>query len=1827
MQGEGRIGERELVEWVEKLLKRKNFHFRTLKDGDVYLQLFGHIWPQVMKKYVGSLCLNPRNDTNRGKNWKVIREVLTCVNIDKSFVNFEKIINGNFMHCYESLIVLYFLHSLVKNHECDFVLAYQVNSKLTAFMSSEKPLICLAKAGSVQLPERGLQKMNPPSVDENIFLSTYKKGVNISDTKGSSCEILPSIGKSCPNEKSQTYSFIRDCSVKGVRDTINAAVVEGAAAVEGAAVVEDEAAAVREKFKKGSNCWTFEGRREPLLQWVKQADINSEFAYTEEEYRIASFSNTSTRRNYNASGNSSHMCNHLNNDKLSEEKNTHAGVNKCGYDEWESRSIRGQDNRAEEENLNRAEAENLNRAEAENLNRAEAENLNRAEAKNLNRAEEENLNHAKEVNHYHMNSEGNFENENKDTPYNLSDICTPPQSNFFKYLNANKGESISRQSAPRVSKRENVTLPNLNLPKFANLCNDTYRGMCGNAGNHVRNVACQTNADAILHLMLNDTNVSNLEVIWKGESQKIKGESFVFFLKTQIEMYKKELHMKENELQLVQKVKQKEISSMKKSHFSEIINIRETYEAKIAHLKHQHLENITKVRKNFEEKLGHLEEDLLLDLDVLTCENENVNYSTKTEKETKLSMQREKCHVEDNHVEIFPSHRKHFHEGNKSEAGDTMGRKNYNNDIPKKEYFLNFDCTSREDHAMKASMEHLASVVGKTEFFPRRSDFLVHNNDYRVHTTNQCMRNNVDASLEKIKHVMREKNKEHELNNEYIKNELLHIKSLLCKIHLRKEKEENEKKRNNEMFYEILECMNRFNDDTNRCEVLEKDSICIEKVKKEIYTIIGRKQCESLMNEDVKNMLDENVLTRLVVHLVYFLRIERVRGALVNVKKERNIFIKNYIRNKHGIDESPTNKHISEKTYTKEMHIDETASMSSEMPSSEITIYEKTMEAHEKIKSLETKNKKLQCMNEYYKKKLEHLEIWRTALDHFTGKTPSNGGEDITNKDNNVNGNMSYLGNNIHVPLSEIREGIKTGIENHSLSHHSITWFPQLFLRTHEEENERDAELMFLLKKLGRNTPHQHLSAYDSVHTLKGVDTLDDLNLFQNDSHSSRCIVSESLSSPRPSSPPSKTHNNDSSNYGEDANCERKDKTREKNHQSYIYRCNYNSDRNSPASGQSGHGETNNRLCARNCNEFRSNDFQGELKKKLTYIFWQIVGDIYKYRNAIQQACDYINNLNNVLEIAISKNAQKVKEEKKEIENDCTSKENMYMSEKYKLRKIIGKTKLHMDVYKDQYNDLKEEYEREKKNIIILTNACYENESTKYKHTIMKFKKLENNFRICKAREKKWNKLVKLLTMEIRNPSNDNQEKIKNVWLEIVATKWPDCKQAGEPKDERARASDGDGDADGSGDGSGDSTSYLNQDMAHFASLMEQFSEKRSPSGCVLPMQRAGYKGGNENLGGKKSEAKNETPNGEINHGGEESVSAHVSAGRISAMNYYKDNFSMFLDNIISNTALQLRSSSSEAENVETDPGSAFSDSGMSEEWNPQPVSPRQAIQNGENERCVKMDGVTNTERDRNCGKRDSTHSSDVRGSRVERGFLVERGKNWVESLSGMARESCVMFQKILNIKEDEIREKRKKISYLEEEIRELKKENMKKQNKYQCLEEQHEYLKKKLNCLKINVENLNAHIFSLNRDKIFLESRQLTKLQELNMVILNYKAVVTSIRMHIKKNSSVLHLLDTLPQEDEKRILHLVNAGEKDNIGMKFSRDMREKDVDTPQWKHPLHGALKREERAGDSQVLASFSNLRSSALNDINKSKPDFCLGQLINDIEGDLAGGVLQ
>ncbi|CRH01448.1 calponin homology domain-containing protein, putative [Plasmodium relictum] len=1676
MHNETKIGKQELIEWVEKLLSRKNFEFKNLKDGDIYLQLFEHIWPNVMNKYKGCININPINDIKKKKNWKIIRNVLDCVNIDKDFINFDEIATENFKKCYQSLIILYFLYSLVKHHECDFILAYPIDQKLTDFMSSEEPLTCLVKAGSVQLPERFFEKISNSTLNLNNLI----KGNEI-DKNNSKNNIL--VSENFNELKHQKENL--DCIDKSEYD-------------------DDY------NFEKYINDYSNK-------EYNNLKKENSNIDDLEENFRLNSKFVTSENLSNNYSLNSLKKID-FNNIEISKNKEEN-------YSKFNNIYYKNNDNNNNNNNNNTKNHSSFKI------------NLN-------NKHIDESNSNISNVNHTLFNNNCDINLKKKNASYNFNDISASNNGSFFNYFNTKKEKYDNYKNKINDNNKNNLSAPNLNLFKLPYI-NDSN---CIDKNNFVLdlkkgkvNASSQTENDSILNNLINDESYMNLEVIWNDQNKKIKGDSFISFLKTQIKMYKKELDIKREEMELIQKINKKTINDIKTSYNTELKKLKEKYEAEIFYLKQQHLENIVIVRKNFESKLNHIEEDLLLDLDVLNSENKHMNSSDEYKKDSYIEDYLKSSNYEFKENRDYDINMDNGNflfdkiistQSNKTTSVDSTIKENYSNDILKKTNFFNFNCNNEEDkYKNKKEEKYVEDDINKEKT-------VIHNDYY--------MNNSIEYSIKKLKYLLNEKNKEHILNNEYIKNEILNIRTMISKIVLEKENIYNYHKESSEIFNEILEFIEKNIDKKNVSDNLSKD-FYVEKIKNAIYNIIRNKKKYHINEEEITQHLDESTLISLIVYMSSLLQLERMRSESIKIQKERNAFIMNYVKNENTTEYLPNKKKNITK-FEDEDNIENLKILSNEVPSNEIENFEKAMELDDRIKKLENKNKKLLSINEYYKKKLEHVEIWKSTLENFKKKC----------KKMNDTYNTADQSEDKHSNFIKIKE-IE---ESDNVIESSFIWFPKIYLNSFEEETEREAQLMYLLKKLGRCEKEQELNVFEN-------------NLFSYSINEYNTKNNEKLFSSK------------------------------KNKICSIYKQNIISDKENIKNNQE-----NNKLPLINHNEFLV-----ILKKKLTYIFWQMLGDIYKYRNIIHEACNYIYNLNSLLNNYFIRNEQTQKQAKENFDVYSKNKENFYLSEKYRLRKIIGTTKLNMDIYKEQYVELKEEYEKEKKNLLILTNACYENENIKYKNTIQKFKEVDKNLKMYKAREKKWNKLVKLLTIELRNSSKDNQEEIKNVWLEIIATKQKGYEEFKKLNDEQLQKNN-------------NYYSDSGENSNNFVSIIENINEKNSHSnnniesnknkGKVVSKSLSSnkiitnkyycnykkkindknhysskniiYNKGAINLKLDKNDAIDNSNNNNLNNSNNLKDKENNNE-----INFYKNDFNVCLDDIQNNNILHF-CSTSDTDNMITDKDQILIDIRVGENKNKE-FNSNNIVKNT-NKDSIKVNNF-NTK---------YISNDDI---------ILNTDKNWFSLLNQMAKESCAIFQNLLNLKEDELNEKKKRITDLEKELRKLKEDNMNQKNKYKCLEEQQEFLTDKINSLNENVDNLNSQIFLLNKDKIYLESRHLMKQQELSIIIKNYKNVVGSIRKHIKKYSSILYLLDNLPEEDEKYILDLTNIDEKNN-SLNFSLDI-DKNFELKK-KEIINDDVRIKINAKDSQVVTNFSNFRISKLNNENKFISDFYINDLIKDIKCD-------
>lgn len=158
------IGKHELLMWISEVLGDigEEVDFDTLRFGHVILRIFQAIWPDLMMQYEQQVCVYPQTSADVAANWKIIELTLKKLGIPVSFVNQTEIRAGTPSACYQALVLLFFLHRLARDHECEFVLAHPVDFELTKFMSSEAPLACLVSGGSVELPSPLREKILTP---------------------------------------------------------------------------------------------------------------------------------------------------------------------------------------------------------------------------------------------------------------------------------------------------------------------------------------------------------------------------------------------------------------------------------------------------------------------------------------------------------------------------------------------------------------------------------------------------------------------------------------------------------------------------------------------------------------------------------------------------------------------------------------------------------------------------------------------------------------------------------------------------------------------------------------------------------------------------------------------------------------------------------------------------------------------------------------------------------------------------------------------------------------------------------------------------------------------------------------------------------------------------------------------------------------------------------------------------------------------------------------------------------------------------------------------------------------------------------------------------------------------------------------------------------------------------------------------------------------------------------------------------------------------------------------------------------------------------------
>ncbi|SOV19447.1 calponin homology domain-containing protein, putative [Plasmodium sp. gorilla clade G2] len=1851
MTDETKIGKEELRVWIEDTLKRKDFSFSCLKDGDIYLELFEYIWPQVMKKYKGSIIMYPSSDNERKENWKMIKNVLKSVHLEEDFIKYNDIIENNFKGCYESLIILYFLYSLVRYHECDFILAHPIDQKLTDFMSSEKPLTCLIRTGSVHLPNNVFEKVRsmPEYEDIHIIDDENEKNDDRYDVMYDQCNTIFNTSDKKLNTQNN-FSFKKDNSTEhlNLMYPINSHMEEN----------------------------TFD-------KYIKNYETHTNVHNKEEEQNMIGYnnsnSNTNLKQEFKEYNNKMFLeMNNENNEQLDDRVNRNYTNKEEKYQTYDKRYDKRYDKKYDkryDKNDNFIGYKKGQDDDTISYNKHFSDNilsdvtLNRFTS-NISCYDDNMDIKTKNSNEFHINGI-----KRKSVSHNISNVSTSPCSDFFKYFRFEEGifhDNKRDDNVFMINNNEDILEHDSGLHKNEkyNIHTNKHNNNKNNNNNNNNNNSNKSNTcfatspvnffkpfnkdkvdvssqtdynheDIFLNNIIHHENMKNLEVIWNNDEQKLKGESFLLFLKNQIKMYKKELIIKNDEIKSMKNIHKKNIDDIISSHILEISKLKEKHQADIFFLKNQHLENIVSVRKNFESKLNHIEEDLLLDLDILYKEN---NGNTLNEQINEIIIsehnEREKYGL-DKHIDNFLNDNKMNKwdmTNNMDNSTDHINNNNNNNDNSNDHYNNNTlkysDRTNniRDDNNIEIKHNNNLMIYEKDTINEHISinDILYNNNSNKIIRNNKDiflkngehnLKNNVmiphelDNPLKKLKFMLNQKNKEHEENNKYIKEEMTHLKQIYNQVFLEKNKEYNEIYVNNKIFYDILEYIKK----DNNCvgdDIFNKNNehYSIEKIKKNIYDIIIKNNKESKIylkekkkeEKDIVKELDENWLINLLIYMNSLLQLERIRLEDMKIKEERDICIYNYMKNKN-MKKKDNYLFLLNNDMNKKELINDTNDISS----NELHRLENEMDTNEKIKMLKERNRKLLSLNEFYKKKLEHIQIWKTKLEImktnkynqfvvnenkeniFLKKYKCDDDKGVTTNDmeythNNNNNNNNIYNNNIYN-------------YSNNLKGFTSMWLPLIYLKPVEEENKRDAELMYLLKMLDR---------YDNENKKNGIWSS---NNEENDNN----MVDEKIMNDI-------YHNNNNINSNS------------------IFNFAYNFDDEYISCLK-----TDNRKCTDKDYNDRENEFVyapynllNVLKKKLTYIFWQLLGDIYKYRNVIIETCNYIYNIHNLFNEHINK-YEKDEKKKEESYNKCMKdKEDDYLNEKYNLRELIGITKLKLEICTNEYIELKENYEKEKKRLIILTNRCYENESMKYKSTIQQFKNVDKQLKIYKAREKKWINLIELLILELKNSSKQNQEDIKNVWLEIISTKKEAINNDNTICMENNNSDD-----------------YLIIDKGDQEKCNHLINEKN------VVIDSINKDIDENNLGFEYNHDKH---NMDINNNNNNNIIKNLDdlirknkteqednrkkklpmkKEENDKINIYKKDFHGFLDDIIKSEVFQFYSFE-ESNNFISNKINAHINNNTSfnintneyygnsnemyifkenmEDYN---IYYNKKINHVYNNYIVNnynnddiKDGPNNN--DNNNNNNDThihTHNTNKHSLNKIKDKFYE-GKDFFNLLSAMAKESCLIFQILLKIKEDDIKEKTEKITSLEKKLYLLKQYNINEKNKNKLLLEKQEILIHKIKTLNIDIHKLQTYISSINKEKIYLKTHNLTKEQELNLIITYYKNIIISIKKHLNKYSTVLYLLDNIPQHDKDIILNLTNITHEKYNNFKFSFDKQQKDQLTKKKKNEFN-----DETSDYSLQQANLQLLKDKALNeniitvdDNNEHLSDISLEDIIKNTQ---------
>ncbi|SCM07222.1 calponin homology domain-containing protein, putative [Plasmodium chabaudi chabaudi] len=1561
MNNEMKIGKEELIKWVKTVLKKTNFEFSNLKDGDIYLELFEYIWPHVMKKYKSCIYINPINDINKKKNWNLIKTILNNVNIDINFINYDEICKNNFIECYQSLIILYFLYFLVKNKECDFILAYPINKELTNFMSSEKPLNCLVNSKSVKLSE---------CVINNLHHSQLN---NMVDTQ---------MDHLYTNHINYMNNFNNNKSEKTILNT----------------------------FTKNNE-----------TQISSNPIFNPDFMHSQKSEIAKSFYSQELKK----------IEDYTTQQKIKEKFVTSIGHNYIHKSK--------QNNPCNDNLFFYNPLKNFEKSSTISNLSSSSEQTDVTPEKSVNHSDQTKGSLLMEKIYYNETKE----NEKKIPPlHNFNDIEQIPKSNFFKYFNigqhieeGNKNSNLILQNLEPPFPASTESSPSSNLSRLDNL----KKGNKLNLGSHKMNntnqfsskidASSQTNQNGISNVLLTTDEMNNLEVVWaKGsnDGDKVQSYHFIEYLKRQIKIYKKELDIKTNELELTKKIHEKEIKDIKETHNVDLLNLKEKHDNEILYLKNQNIEKIISIKKKFEHKLNNIEDDLLLDLDVLIFENHNIIDSSENAKKslpkTQIANQLNKFPIHSN-VDNFYYIDNQFEQSDELTKTDNDEKDNNNNNMGSKNLLLNFTGSSEDG----------------------QNEIKECNDIVKVNKT-------IQMSIKKIKHLVREKNKENKINNEYINNQIVNLKNMIKNCNIEKIKNYNNIKQNKEIFQELLNYIEEIlTKNVDSFSDTDKEESYLKHIKNSIYNIIKNKKYD-IKSDEICKLLDKSIITRLIIHIIFFLVKEQIKTQHIKLNMMKSISVNEYahVETNMGKKIKVFETVEEQKANLNSEQINIPNSNTTTLPSNEIIKYEKEIEKYEKIKNLEKKTKKLLSINEYYKKKLEHTEIWKKSIENLKKKFAHE------KEDNAIKPSQDGTKSN------ETDKADKNHANQLNLEEHPFAEFPKFYLKIFEEKNESDAELMFLLKKLDRcdNEPDE-LNIFDN-------NTTEIYNKINNLDEETNAIIDSDI---------------------------------------FLNKNKIEIDKLS---------ETDNMKVL----DWEQNGSE-KIKKKLTYLFWKMLGDIYKYRNIIEEAFNYVNNLNIKFNHYILENEERFKTSKNDFESFKQKNINLYLSDKYKLRKKIAIEKLNANLYKDKYVDLLNKWQAERKKYIFLINSCHENESVKYKYTINQLKDVYFNLKKYQIREKKWNQLAKLLATQINAPSTRIEQMIKDVWVEMMATASSENEPGNETENGIANESNcalvkkkTNSNPSHHTETEQDET---NNDT-YLLSLLENTTQKgdllkdtETPKKDKVKTTKLVALSGkvtnkNDNKTNKQKHNSNQISTNKTNI-----INKKKSFFKVNnyneQLNFYKYDFNTCLQNIKNNKMYDLSSESEE------DSLGICSD-----------------IKLDNIEHCLnnvsQNDHLNIYSNERNISKT-IYESSDLTSLSNEK----EGGGNIIFMLSKMAKESCIMFQNILNIKEGELKEKEEKIVNLEQQILELKQKNSHDCNNFQRLEDEQQNCEDQLSLLRNTIKYLNNQILLLNKEKLYLQINYLEKQKELEILITKYKNIFTQIKQNIQNYPLVLYLLEVLDE------------------------------------------------------------------------------------------------